>query len=61
MSLCFLILSLTQDIYSDVYSRILSRFQIEHTALLNVRVYARYVNDIPVNQAVKFLALFRLN
>ena len=40
---------------------ILSRFQIEHTATLNVRVYARYVNDIPVNQAVQFLALFRLN
>ena len=40
---------------------ILSRFQIEHTATLNVRVYACYVNDIPVNQAVQFLALFRLN
>ena len=40
---------------------ILSRFQIEHTVTLNVRVYARYVNDIPVNQAVQFLALFRLN
>ena len=37
MSLCFLILSLTQDIYSDVYSRILNFIQISNWTYSNIK------------------------
>lgn len=37
MSLCFLILSLTQDIYSDVYSRILNFIQISNWIYSNIK------------------------
>ena len=37
MSLCFLILSLTQDIYSDVYSRILNFIQNSNWTYSNIK------------------------
>ena len=58
MSLCFLILSLTQDIYSDVYSRILNFIQISNWTHCNTKFRCTVCHSIC--QAVQSLALFCL-
>ena len=58
MSLCFLILSLTQDIYSDVYSRILNFIQISNWTHCNTKF--RCTVSHTICQAVQSLALFCL-
>ena len=58
MSLCFLILSLTQDIYSDVYSRILNFIQISNWTHCNTKFRCTVCHTIC--QAVQSLALFCL-
>ena len=63
MSLCFLILSLTQDIYSDVYSRILNFIQISNWTYCNIKCtcICMLCKWHTSKSSSSILALFRLN